>query len=68
LEPSKAKTYGCKTLVWYEDHPTMPDAIRREKQIKGWRRAWKLALIEAQNPQWRYLSENWFGAPDGQLS
>jgi putative endonuclease len=63
-----SKTYGCKMLVWYEDHPTMLDAIRREKQIKGWRRDWKLALIEAQNPQWRDLSEEWFGADDGPLS
>ena len=40
--------YGCKTLVWYEDHQTMPEAIQREKQIKRWRRDWKLALIEVQ--------------------
>ena len=63
-----SKTYGCKTLVWYEDHQTMPEAIRREKRIKRWRRAWKLALIEAENGQWRDLSEPWFEDPEGPLS
>jgi putative endonuclease len=60
--------YGCKTLVWYEEHPTMLEAIKREKQIKRWRRAWKLALIEAENPDWRDLSEEWFATPEGPLS
>ena len=63
-----SKTYGCKTLVWYGDHPMMPEAIRREMQIKRWRRAWKLALIEAENPQWRDLSQAWFELPEGPLS
>ncbi len=63
-----SKTYGCKTLVWYEVHAVMLDAIRREKQIKRWRRAWKLELIEAQNPEWRDLSDEWFEVPEGPLS
>jgi putative endonuclease len=63
-----SKTYGCKALVWYETHPTMFDAIQREKRIKRWRREWKLALIEAQNPQWRDLSGEWFEAPEGPMS
>jgi putative endonuclease len=46
-----SRQYGCKTLVWWENHPTMLEAIRREKQIKRWRRDWKLTLIEAENPQ-----------------
>jgi predicted GIY-YIG superfamily endonuclease len=46
-----SKTYGCKTLVWYEAHAAMIEAIAREKQIKRWRRAWKLGLIQAENPQ-----------------
>jgi putative endonuclease len=62
-----SKTHGRKRLVWYETHPTMLDAIAREKQIKRWRRAWKLALIEAENPQWRDLSEAWFEVPEGPL-
>ena len=47
--------YGCKLLVWYELHSTMEYAIAREKQVKAGSRKKKLALIEAQNPQWRDL-------------
>ena len=47
-----SKRYGCKLLVWYELHATMPDAIAREKQIKGGSRRAKLALTEAMNPDW----------------
>ena len=50
-----SKQYNCKLLVWFELHATMPDAIAREKQIKGGSRAKKLALIEAGNPDWRDL-------------
>jgi putative endonuclease len=51
------KRYGCKMLVWYELHATMPNAIAREKQIKGGSRQKKLALIESLNPSWRDLFE-----------
>lgn len=51
------KQYGCKTLVWYEYHARMDEAIAREKQIKGGSRAKKFALIEAMNPGWRDLYE-----------
>jgi len=47
------KQYGVHLLVYFEFHETMPDAILREKQIKKWRRAWKLRLIERDNPQWQ---------------
>ena len=47
--------YGVACLVWYELHATMDSAIVREKRIKKWRRAWKLALIEASNPYWNDL-------------
>jgi putative endonuclease len=47
--------HGCKRLVWYELHATMPHAIAREKQIKGGSRGKKLALIELLNPTWRDL-------------
>ena len=46
------KRYDVHTLVWYESHETMESAIVREKAIKEWRRAWKLALIERGNPGW----------------
>lgn len=49
------KQYGVHTLVWYEVHEHMESAILREKQIKEWRRAAKLELIEKANPDWRDL-------------
>lgn len=53
--PGFTRQYAVHTLVYVEFHETMPDAILREKQIKKWRRAWKLALIEEGNPDWRDL-------------
>jgi putative endonuclease len=47
--------YHVHTLVYYELHSDMTAAITREKQLKKWNRAWKLALIEKQNPDWRDL-------------
>jgi putative endonuclease len=46
------KQYQVHILVYYETHATMLDAITREKQLKKWNRAWKIALIEKENPQW----------------
>ena len=45
------KRYGVHSLVYFELHDDMPEAIRREKQIKKWNRAWKIELIERTNPQ-----------------
>src|SRR5437016_1973654 len=56
------RDYGVKLLVWFEQHATMESAIIREKRIKKWNRAWKLELIEAENPVWRDLAED-FGFP-----
>ena len=44
--------------MFVEFHDTMAEAILREKRIKKWRRAWKLMLIERENPQWRDLYED----------
>ena len=49
------KQYGIKLLVYYENHEDIENAIIREKQIKKWRRAWKLKSIEEKNPEWRDL-------------
>ncbi|NRA29094.1 MAG: GIY-YIG nuclease family protein [Parvularculaceae bacterium] len=46
------KKYGLKALVWHEAHPTMESAISREKQLKDWRRDWKIDLVNAFNPHW----------------
>jgi putative endonuclease len=51
------KRYGVKILVYYEMHETMEAAIRREKQIKEWKRGWKIQLIPSANPEWRDLYE-----------
>jgi putative endonuclease len=57
LIPGFTKTYNVKSLVWFETHGDVRQAITREKSIKRWRRIWKLALIVADNPQWRDLYE-----------
>ncbi len=49
------KRYGVHMLVYFEFHSTMANAILREKQIKKWRRAWKIQLIEQDNPAWHDL-------------
>jgi putative endonuclease len=49
------KRYDLINLVWYELLPTMESAIIREKQIKKWNRAWKLRLIQVENPLWTDL-------------
>jgi putative endonuclease len=51
------KKYGVHRLVYYEMHETMEQAIRRESQIKKWKRAWKVRLIHEMNPEWRDLFE-----------
>ena len=49
------KKYGISRLVWYEFHPDILSAIKREKQIKNWNRDWKIRLIEECNVTWRDL-------------
>ena len=50
--------YKVHQLVWYEQHVDMNSAIEREKSIKKWKRGWKIALIEEENPHWRDLYES----------
>ena len=50
-----SKEHGLKLLVYFELHDSMEDAIVREKRLKKWKRAWKIELIESQNPQWKDL-------------
>ena len=50
-----SKKYGLKRLVYVSPMDTMADAIALEKRLKKWRRAWKIALIEQANPEWRDL-------------
>jgi putative endonuclease len=54
------KRYQVTKLIFYEDYPDPKSAIAREKQLKGWRREKKIALIEKQNPRWIDLFEQMF--------
>jgi len=54
--PGFTKTYNVTKLVWFEAHGTPLSAIAREKQIKRWTRAKRIALIREMNPRWRDLS------------
>jgi len=54
-----ASKYHCDRLVYYEKFDDVHKAIGREKQLKGWRRARKIALIESVNPRWEDLAETW---------
>ena len=56
--------YKIATLVYAEATPDVRDAIVREKQIKGWTRAKKIALIESTNPEWEDLAESWFATEE----
>ena len=54
-----AAKYAMRHLVLVEEYANPGNAIAREKQLKGWRREKKVALVEAENPEWRDLSEDW---------
>ena len=54
------KKYNIDKLVYYDSCPDVNEAIKREKQIKGWLRRKKIDLIESVNPEWKDLSEGWF--------
>ena len=47
--------YSVRALVWYEQYETMMSTIAREKAIKAWKRAWKVEMVEASNPEWHDL-------------
>jgi len=49
------KEYGCKLLIWYQAYESLDAARLRERQMKGWKRAWKLREIEGLNPDWEDL-------------
>lgn len=55
-----SRRYHVTTLVYFEETGDVLAAIAREKQIKGWTRARKVALIDSVNPRWADLSEAWF--------
>jgi len=60
LLPGFTSKYNITKLVFFEAGDDISVAIAREKQIKGWLRAKKIALIESMNPEWKDLSEDWY--------
>jgi putative endonuclease len=54
--PGFTSQYGVHRLVRYELFDNMPTAIAREKQLKNWRRQWKINLVESENPDWHDLA------------
>jgi putative endonuclease len=54
--PGFTRTYGVVKLVYFEEYASIVEARAREHALKRWRRAWKFALIEGANPEWRDLS------------
>jgi putative endonuclease len=57
-------TYDVDRLLYYETFGEIANAIKREKQMKGWRREKKIALIEKLNSQWKDLSREWYLKPE----
>jgi putative endonuclease len=64
LLPGFTQKYNLKRLVYYETCGDVRAAIQREKQIKGWVRSKKVALVLSVNHAWRDLSEGWYGKGD----
>jgi putative endonuclease len=57
--PGFTRQYGVDRLMYAEEHASSFDARARERSLKRWRRAWKIALIERTNPEWRDLFEEY---------
>jgi putative endonuclease len=60
--------YGVTRLVWYEAHGEREGAFRQERRLKKWNRAWKIRLIEAENPTWADLYEEFCGTSSADQS
>jgi len=58
LVPGFTRQYGVDKLVYVEEYSSILEARARERSLKRWRRAWKIALIEKLNPEWRDLSRD----------
>jgi putative endonuclease len=63
LVPGFTSKYNITRLAYYETTTDVRSALEREKQIKGWLRSKKIALIESVNPKWEDLSAAWHGTP-----
>ncbi len=63
--PGFTKRYNCDLLVHAETYDQVEQAIAREKQLKGWTRARKNALVESTNPKWKDLAADWYADAPG---
>lgn len=68
LAPGFTSKYNIQFLVFYEAGSDIRAAFAREKQIKGWLRAKKIALIDSMNPEWKDLAEEWIVSPQNMNS
>jgi len=59
LVPGFTQSHGIDRLVYAEEHASILEARAQERRLKRWRRAWKIALVEKLNPEWRDMSEEW---------
>jgi putative endonuclease len=57
--PGFTSKYGVDKLVYYEEFDNSYEAFERERRLKKWPRAWKIRLIEKENPEWKDLAEDW---------
>ena len=57
---SHTSKYRIHELVWFEETDDVSAAVAKEKQIKTWRRQWKMNLVEYENPQWLDLASDWY--------
>ena len=64
VEDGFTKRYGVDRLVYYEQTEDVRSALCREKQLKNWKRDWKMKLIEKENPEWEDLYEKMTGSLD----
>ena len=58
VAPGFTQKYWVHRLVYFESYDSPNDSIRREKNLKAWKRAWKIRLIEEVNPEWKDLSDS----------
>lgn len=61
LDKGFSKKYNCHYLIYYEEFLSINNAIKREKELKGWRRSKKDALIKSKNPQYKFLNDELIG-------
>jgi len=62
-----AAKYNCTKLVYYEEYDLAMDAIKRDKNLKKWKREWKDNLIEKMNPEWKDLAKDWVENEFGEI-